>query len=65
MGDPTGEAEEAPIRPRGKQVSGAEINGLLLKRSCEFNKIKTPVVFGEKEDRCVLFRHCITTCIQL
>ena len=27
MGDPTGEAEEAPIRPRGKQVSGAEING--------------------------------------
>ena len=30
MGDPTGEAEEAPIRPRGKQVSGAEINGLHL-----------------------------------
>ncbi|MBM7621899.1 hypothetical protein JOC95_003807 [Bacillus tianshenii] len=28
MGDPTGEAEEAPIRSRGKQVSGAEINGL-------------------------------------
>ncbi|MFE7063109.1 hypothetical protein ACFVAD_13250 [Sutcliffiella sp. NPDC057660] len=30
MGDPTGEAEEAPIRPRGKQVSGAEVNGLHL-----------------------------------
>ncbi|MBM7619441.1 hypothetical protein JOC95_001290 [Bacillus tianshenii] len=30
MGDPTGEAEEAPIRPRGKQVSAAEINGLHL-----------------------------------
>jgi len=26
-GDPTGEAEEAPLSPRGKQVSGAEING--------------------------------------
>ncbi|MBM7621694.1 hypothetical protein JOC95_003602 [Bacillus tianshenii] len=30
MGDPTGKAEEAPIRPRGKQVFGAEINGLHL-----------------------------------
>ncbi|KAF0822230.1 hypothetical protein KIS1582_4009 [Cytobacillus firmus] len=26
-GDPAGEAEEAPVPPRGKQVSAAEING--------------------------------------
>ncbi len=26
-GDPTGEAEEAPVPPRGKQVPAAEING--------------------------------------
>ncbi len=26
-GDPTGEAEEAPVPPRGKQVLAAEING--------------------------------------
>ena len=26
-GDPTGEAEEAPVPPRGKQVSAAETNG--------------------------------------
>jgi hypothetical protein len=31
VGDPTGgNAEEAPIPPRGKQVPGAEINGLVL-----------------------------------
>ncbi|GLB60185.1 hypothetical protein NCCP133_23170 [Cytobacillus sp. NCCP-133] len=27
-GDPTGEAEEVPVPPRGKQVPTAEINGL-------------------------------------
>jgi hypothetical protein len=27
VGDPAGEAEEAPIPPRGKQVPVAEING--------------------------------------
>jgi len=26
-GDPTGEAEEAPVPPRGKQVSAVETNG--------------------------------------
>ncbi|MBG9444075.1 hypothetical protein ABE66_05490 [Cytobacillus firmus] len=26
-GDPAGEAEEAPVPPRGKQVPAAEING--------------------------------------
>ncbi|MCA1319880.1 hypothetical protein LC085_08130 [Bacillus tianshenii] len=39
MGDPTGEAEEAPIRPRGKQVSGAEINGLHLMITIYLNSI--------------------------
>jgi hypothetical protein len=29
VGDPTGEAEEAPIPPRGKQVPAAERNGPL------------------------------------
>jgi len=48
MGDPTGEAEEAPIRPRGKQVCGAEINGrhlmltiyLFINNECENNQNK-------------------------
>ncbi len=30
-GDPAGEAEEAPVPPRGKQVPAAEINGLNYK----------------------------------
>ena len=30
MGDPAGRAEEAPIPPRGKQVTAAEINGQIL-----------------------------------
>ncbi|WP_163098801.1 hypothetical protein [Peribacillus alkalitolerans] len=34
VGDPTGGyAEEAPIPPRGKQVTGAEINGQSFKRT--------------------------------
>ncbi|WP_312098422.1 hypothetical protein [Niallia sp.] len=29
MGDPTGEAEEAPIPPRGEQLPVAEITGFI------------------------------------
>ena len=31
-GDPTGEAEEASVAPRGKQVPVAERNGLIIKK---------------------------------
>ncbi|MDF2037893.1 hypothetical protein P2R12_13090 [Cytobacillus oceanisediminis] len=37
MRDPTGEAEEALIPPRGKQVTAAEING--------HHKSKTTILF--------------------
>ncbi|KON86737.1 hypothetical protein AF332_07975 [Sporosarcina globispora] len=38
-GDPAGEAEEAPIPPRGKQVPAAEINGhhLFGNKNCKIN----------------------------
>ncbi|MCS0669731.1 hypothetical protein [Cytobacillus firmus] len=46
MRDPAGEAEEALIPPRGKQVPAAEINGLLL----EANKFKL-----KKKSNCLTF----------
>jgi hypothetical protein len=36
--DPTGEAEEALIPPRGKQVPGAEINGHHLQTKTTINE---------------------------
>ncbi|MFE7061215.1 hypothetical protein ACFVAD_03535 [Sutcliffiella sp. NPDC057660] len=48
MGDPTGEAEEAPIRPRGKQVSGTEINGLhLMFTFIEIATMNAKTAFGK------------------
>ncbi|OMF60105.1 hypothetical protein BK139_11320 [Paenibacillus sp. FSL R5-0490] len=35
-GDPAGEAEEAPVPPRGKQVPAAESNGIYTKPKQDF-----------------------------
>ena len=52
-GDPTGEAEEAPVPPRGKQVSAVEVNGLnsYTKQQLEnglFQKQKAPYLVFSK-----------------
>ncbi|CAM3592305.1 hypothetical protein [Cytobacillus oceanisediminis] len=50
MGDPAGEAEEARIPPRGKQVPVAEING-------QNSKAKTTIYEKEPYEKRINYHH--------